>query len=101
MIERSHPDERRRVADDQTRVAQTDEREQQTDAGRRRFSERHGDRQRDRSRNRVAETRRNSTPAQNTMPSPVCQGTLFCSTIVKAKNAFSPIPGATANGSRA
>ena len=51
------------------------------------------------SRRGVADTSRNSTPAQNTMPSAVCHGTWFCSTIVNAKNAFRPMPGATANGS--
>ena len=53
------------------------------------------------SRSGVADTTRNSTPAQNTMPSAVCHGTLFCRTIVNAKNALRPMPGATANGSRA
>jgi hypothetical protein len=53
------------------------------------------------SRNGVAERSRNSTPAQNTMPSAVCHGTCCCNTIVTAKNAFRPMPGATANGSRA
>ncbi len=53
------------------------------------------------SRSGVVETSTNSAPAQNTMPSAVCHGTWFCRTIVNAKNAFSPIPGATANGSRA
>ena len=49
-----------------------------------------------RSRNVVAETIMNRTPAQNTMPSAVCHGTLPCSTIVNAKNALRPMPGATA-----
>ena len=53
------------------------------------------------SRSGVADTTRNSTPAQNTMPRAVCHGTLLWITIVNAKNALSPIPGATANGSRA
>ena len=54
-----------------------------------------------RSRSGVADTTRNSTPAQNTMPSAVCHGTLLCNTIVNAKNALRPMPGATANGRRA
>src|SRR5436309_8977347 len=54
-----------------------------------------------RSRGGVADTTRNSTPAQNTMPSAVCHGTLLCNTIVNAKNALRPMPGATANGRRA
>ena len=49
----------------------------------------------------MADTTRNSTPAQNTMPSAVCHGTFCWRTIVNAKNALSPIPGATANGRRA
>ena len=53
------------------------------------------------SRSGVADTMRNSTPAQNTMPSAVGHGTCCCSTIVNVKNALSPMPGATANGSRA
>ena len=53
------------------------------------------------SRSGVADTARNSTPAQNTIPSAVCHGTLFCSTIVNAKNALRPMPGATAKGRRA
>ena len=53
------------------------------------------------SRNGVAETTRNSTPAQKTIPSAVCHGTRDCSTIAKVKNAFRPMPGATANGRRA
>ena len=52
-----------------------------------------------RSRMGVADTSRNSTPAQNTMPSAVCQGTWCCRINVYAKNALSPMPGATANGS--
>ena len=53
------------------------------------------------SRSGVADTTRNSTPAQKTMPSAVCHGTLSCRTIVNAKKALRPMPGATANGSRA
>ena len=51
------------------------------------------------SRSGVVETSRNSTPDQNTMPSAVCHGTLLWRTIVKAKKALRPMPGATANGS--
>ena len=53
------------------------------------------------SRSGVADTTRNSTPAQKTMPSAVCHGTLACRTIVNAKKALRPMPGATANGRRA
>ncbi len=54
-----------------------------------------------RSRSGVPEIARNSTPAQNTMPSAVGHGTCSPTTIVYAKKAFRPMPGATANGSRA
>ena len=53
------------------------------------------------SRNGVADTTRNSTPAQKTMPSAVCHGTRAWSTIANAKKALRPMPGATANGRRA
>src|SRR4030095_11129910 len=53
------------------------------------------------SRNGVAETIRNSTPAQDTIPSATGHGTRCCNTIVNAKNALRPMPGATANGSLA
>lgn len=53
------------------------------------------------SRTGVADTTRNNTPAQNTMPSAVGHGTWFCRIRVKAKKALSPMPGATANGSLA
>jgi hypothetical protein len=49
----------------------------------------------------VTERITNSTPDQNTMPRATCQGTPRPSTIVKAKKALIPIPGATAKGSRA
>ena len=53
------------------------------------------------SRRGVADTTRNSTPDQKTIPSAVCHGTLACWTIVNAKKALRPMPGATANGRRA
>lgn len=43
----------------------------------------------------------NSTPERNTAPSAVSHGTPIWPTTVKAKNAFSPIPGAWAKGKRA
>ena len=40
----------------------------------------------------------NSAPETNTAPSAVCHGIFWPSTTVNAKYAFSPIPGACANG---
>ena len=50
------------------------------------------------SRMRKTEIRRKITPEQNTPASACCQVYFMVSTTVKAKNAFKPMPGASAIG---
>ena len=51
------------------------------------------------SRTGVTEIKRNSTPAQKTIPSAVCHQTFCVKMMVNVKKALMPMPGATAKGS--
>src|SRR5262249_33259121 len=97
LLEIAERDQRRRVGDDDLGFLEGDDAEKEPDAGgaNLRFF---GIELMMYSRILKTEMRKNRTPEQNTPASACCQVYLWASTTVKAKNASSPMPGASAIG---
>src|SRR5262249_4510784 len=98
LLEITERHQRRRVGDDDLGFFERDATEKEPDAGGDRQFEILGDGVDDVFADPDTEMRKNSTPEQNTPASACCQVYLWASTTVNAKNALSPMPGASAIG---